>query len=333
VPGTRARDYAAALGLRRAPPEASVADILDRTTALFRALWEPLAVAALNTPVADASARLFGQVLAETIGRGGGACRPLVPRDGLSETFVDPALAMLARHRAELGFGVRLRGLGLDAGARRVATLAFESGVVALGAGDAVILAVPAAIAARLVPGLVVPDRYMPIVNAHFRYALPAGDERAPLFCGLVGGTAEWVFAKRDILSVTVSAADRIVENSAAALAETLWRDVARAWDLPPDPVPPSRILKERRATFLASPAQLARRPPAMTAWNNLWLAGDYTDTGLPATIEGAIRSGFAAAQGVLGHGRAAPADAVRSGGRKREAGALGMPTEQRRAR
>ena len=75
-----------------------------------------------------------------------------------------------------------------------------------------------------------------------------------------------------------------------------LWRDVAAAYRIAAEPVPAARIVKERRATFRATPAQLRRRPSAATRWNNLHLAGDYVDNGLPATIEGAIRSGLAAA-------------------------------------
>jgi hypothetical protein len=144
-----------------------------------------------------------------------------------------------------------------------------------------------------LVPDLVVPEDHAPIVNAHFRCAAPAA---APLFAGLIGGTAEWVFRKREVISVTVSAADRLVDQPAETLREILWRDVAAAYRIAAEPVPPARIVKERRATFRATPAQLKRRPSAATRWNNLHLAGDYVDNGLPATIEGAIRSGFAAA-------------------------------------
>lgn len=99
-----------------------------------------------------------------------------------------------------------------------------------------------------------------------------------------------------------------------------LWRDVALAYRLPALPVPPAQILKERRATFLASPEQLRRRPAAATRWQNLLLAGDYTDTGLPATIEGAIGSGVAAGGQVAGgcrHGqipRATAGDGFRPG-------------------
>jgi len=106
--------------------------------------------------------------------------------------------------------------------------------------------------------------------------------------------------SQRDVLSVTVSAADRLVDLPAEELRQRLWSDVATAFELSRDPVPRARIVKERRATFLASPEQLRRRPGQQTNWENLLLAGDYVDTGLPATIEGAIRSGFAAARRVL---------------------------------
>ena len=295
VAETRATNYFAALALRRANPSATVAAVLDREQRLFRRLWEPLAVAALNTSAEQASAILFWKILSETLGRGGRACRPLLPRVGLSETFVEPALARLRAQGAEIRFGARLKALGLEA--NRVSDLVFDTGSIRLVSGDAVVLAVPAPIAARLVPALTVPDLYSPIVNAHFRCNSP---EAAPFFVGVVGGSAEWIFRKRGVLSVTVSAADRIVDSAASELCELFWRDVALAFQLPAFPVPPARIVKERRATFLASPEQLKRRPGQMTRWSNLLLAGDYVDTGLPATIEGAIRSGFAAARLVI---------------------------------
>ena len=173
VPGTRARDYLAALKLRRASPGDTVAAILDRDTVLFRRLWEPLVVAALNTPAEQASAALFSRILAETIGRGAAACRPMLARDGLSESLVDPALEYLSRHGGEIRYGSRLKALGLAAG--RVVELRFDGASVPIPPDEDVVLAVPAAIAARIVPGLVVPDDYAPIVNAHFRYSARPG--------------------------------------------------------------------------------------------------------------------------------------------------------------
>jgi squalene-associated FAD-dependent desaturase len=313
VPGTRTRDYLAALRLRDAGPDATVGECLypsglnpsgldpggpDPAGVLYRRLWQPLAVAALNTAAEAGSARLFWQVLSETLGRGAAACLPLVPREGLSESFVDPALAMLRAGGAEMHFATRLRALRISG--ERVAELDFDGGPIDICAGDLVVLAVPPAVAARLVPGLVVPDDHAPIVNAHYRATLPAkGLADAPLFAGLIGGAAEWVFRKREVLSVTVSAADRLVDRPAEELSGLLWGDVARALHLPAQPIPPSRIVKERRATFRATPEQLRRRPSTTTRWNNFLLAGDYVDTGLPGTIEGAIRSGLAAAEAI----------------------------------
>jgi uncharacterized protein with NAD-binding domain and iron-sulfur cluster len=112
---------------------------------------------------------------------------------------------------------------------------------------------------------------------------------------GLIGGTAESVFAFPDRLSVTVSAADRLLDMDNQTLTDALWRDVAAVHDLS-SPVPACRIVKEKRATFAATPAQEARRPSARTPWTNAFLAGEWTATGLPATIEGALRSGEKAA-------------------------------------
>ena len=294
VPGTRFRDYFP-MRLFRAGPDATVAQILDEKSALYRRFWRPLTVAALNTAPEEAQAKLLARIVSESFGRGGAAARPLVPRAGLSESLVEPALAFLAARGAHIRFTARARAL--DFSVDRVAAISFDEGALTLGADEAVVLAVTAPVAQRLVPGLDAPQDFRAIVNAHYSVALP---ETAPFFVGLIGGTAEWVFRKREVLSVTVSAAERLVDESADDLARRLWRDVECAYDIAPRDMPPAQIVKERRATFAATPAEAKRRPKQTTRWRNLALAGDWTETGLPATIEGAIRSGFAAADLLL---------------------------------
>ncbi len=297
VAGTTAGDYLAALRLRGARPEATVADCFDTTRPAFRRFWEPLTVAILNTRAEDAAAALLWPVLVETFGQGEAACRPCIARRGLSNAFVLPALATLERRGATIRFGTRLRALDNDNG--RVTHLRFTGEDVAVADGDGIVLAVPAAVAATLLPGLRTPRESRPIANAHFRL-----DEAAPPmdglpFLGIVGGTAEWLFIRDRLISVTVSAASHVIDMDSEELARLLWRDVARALGLDGENIPPCRIVKEKRATFAQTPAEVARRPGAATALSNLVLAGDWTDTGLPATIEGSIRSGNRAAETV----------------------------------
>ncbi|HQT62943.1 MAG: hypothetical protein B7Z75_07510 [Acidocella sp. 20-57-95] len=275
VPGTRTSDYLALLKLRKAEIDDLVAPLVGGTGALYRNLLEPLAIAALNTPPDVASAAPLRAVIAETIERGGAHSIPRFPKVGLSESFIDPAIDWLMARGADVRLGSR---------------------VTDLTPGAKTILAVPAWVAAELMPSLRVPNEHQAILNLHFKCRIDPGEAG---FWGLVGGVAEWVFAKGDILSVTVSAANKYAEIENDVLAAKVWADLATAFGLGAE-IPAHRVVREKRATFAATPAQLRLRPPTRTADPNIMLAGDWTDTGLPATIEGAIRSGNAAAMAML---------------------------------
>jgi hydroxysqualene dehydroxylase len=290
VPGTNAVDY---LALRRLATETGDATVgaLVRPGTLYRRLVEPLATAALNTPADVGLARLLGAVVRETLLRGGGACIPVLPREGLSESLVDPAVTWLRARGNDVLFGHRVAALRVADS--RVAAIHTTDGAFPVGA---VVLAVPPWVAVDLLPGLPAPTDFQAIMNVHFRIDADRGPAG---FLGLIGGTAEWVFVKRDHVSVTISAANRIVDQAADAIAAAVWPDVRAALSLH-GAMPAWRVVKERRATFAATAAQERLRPGSRTAMANLALAGDWTATGLPATIEGAIRSGRTAAQVLL---------------------------------
>jgi squalene-associated FAD-dependent desaturase len=290
VPGTRANEYLRYLPLLWAGPKARIGEAVKERGALWERLMRPFLLAVLNTEPEESSAALAGAVLRETLAKGGRHYRPRIAHPTLADAFVAPALKYLESKGAQVRLGARLRGLTMTH--RHVMALETGEAVQPIDRRDAVVLAVPPWVASELVPDLTVPNDFRAIVNAHFRMAPPAG---SPAMLGVIGGTAEWIFTFHDRISVTVSGADAIVDKDREELARLIWADVAKALGISAA-MPAWQIVKEKRATFAATPTQDARRPEAKTPWRNLFLAGDWTRTGLPATIEGALRSGEKAA-------------------------------------
>jgi hydroxysqualene dehydroxylase len=290
VPGTRPLDYLPLARLLWAPAGKTVAEVIACKGTLYDRLVEPLIVAALNIDAPIGAVRLAGAIVRETLAMGGRSCRPLIAREGLGATLIEPALALLQQRGVTVRFEHQLRAIRF--GSERVEALDFGGETITFSADDAVVLAVPPYAATSLVGGLEAPNEFRAIVNGHFKIEPPA---ELPPILGVLNSTVQWIFSFPGRVSITVSAGDRLIETPREELAKKLWAEVVRVTGLPPA-LPPWQIVRERRATFAATPAQDAKRPGAATQWRNLVLAGDWTDTGLPATIEGAIRSGNRAA-------------------------------------
>ena len=296
VPDTGVLDYLALMPLIWAGTDKLVGKAIPCEGTLYQRLVQPLLLAALNVDPPEGSAGLAGAVVRETLLAGGQACRPLIARDGLSSVLIEPAIKLLQDKGASIRFGHELREFTMAG--NTIGELKFGDDTIAVAPEDVVVLAVPPRPAAALLPGLRTPSKFRAIVNAHFRFDPP---KSSPPILGVVGGLVEWLFAFPQRLSVTISNGDRLVDMPREELAQAIWRDVCKAAGLQGDlPLPPWQIVRERRATFEATPEQNALRPGPVTAYKNLFLAGDWTDTGLPATIEGSVRSGDRAADLVL---------------------------------
>ena len=299
VPDTGLMDYLALTPLIWASQDKLVGNAIPCKGTLYKRLVQPLLLAALNVDPPEGSAGLAGAIVRETLLAGGQACRPLIARDGLSAVLIEPAVKFLQERGHCVQLGHELRAFATSNG--RIDALNFGGeDVTQIGPDDAVVMTVPPRAASSLLPGLKTPNKFRAIVNAHFRVDPPPG--AVPLL-GVVGGLVEWLFAFPNRLSVTISNGDRLVDMPREELAQAIWRDVCKASGAAselPSELPPWQIVRERRATFAATPEQNSLRPGPVTALKNLFLAGDWTDTGLPATIEGSVRSGDRAAELVL---------------------------------
>ena len=304
VPDMRLPDLRSLYRLMNADENETVADCL-LPGALARRLLEPFAISALNTLTDTGSAALLGAVIRESLSLGGAACIPWFAKDGLSETLVDPALKHLQDMNVEVRTQSRITGVEEARG--RITTLHTPEEDIILGPDDSIIMAVPAPVAhtllANKIAGITAPTEFESILNLHFRLdecPIPQGSFAQCGFMGVIGGVTEWVFLRENILSVTVSAANRYADQNQDDLARTIWQEVCRACDAvleQPLPAAPAaqRVVWEKRATFAATPEQNRLRCGPATPLVNLALAGDWTNTGLPATLEGAMRSGVQA--------------------------------------
>lgn len=268
--------------LSKADMHKTVSEILNPTSLLFRRLWGPMTLGILNTPPDEASAQLLWSALNKTLTKGEKACRPYLPKDGLSESLIDPAIEKIGN----IELNKRLKDLQNENG--RIVGLDFCKQTVPLGQRDAVILALPPEQTSKFIPGLETPNGANTILNIHFRLESQAQIKGGAPFLGLVGTLTQWLFVRGPIASVTVSAANTVDDET---VAQKVWAEISPYLEGGKSS-PPHRIIREKRATFDQSPLNASRRPGAVTALTNLFLAGDWTATELPATIEGAILSG-----------------------------------------
>lgn len=291
--------------LRSAPRrDCDLASWLDRCgqpAAVQRAFWAPLCLAALNTPPERASARVFARVLDEAFRRHG-AADLLLPLTDLGGLFPRPARDWLERQGAALRWSTRVQSIEVAGRGWHVHT----------GAGaaefDHVVLATEAHTAARMLPdddgSRALGERLLalghaPITTVYLRY--PSEVVLPEPMLGRLDGPGQWVFDRRltgqpGVMAVVISGDGEHMQWSREQVAAAVTDQLARAY--PDWPAPSaSQVVREKRATFDCVPGVGEYRIGARGACAGLWFAGDHVAIGLPATLEGAVRSGVQCAR------------------------------------
>ncbi len=277
---------------------------------LQRNFWDLLCIAAMNEDPRAASATLFERVLRLALLSSPEDSRLGIARVGLSECYTAAAAAFIESHGGRVQTGRGVNQLIVAKGACQGVDLGDETME-----GVAVISAVPWHQLATLLPGDLLRDepffavglalRAAPIISINLWFDAPVTDLE---FAGLRGTTIQWLFNRTRILgdkghhvSLVLSGAREHVSRSKEELLAISLRELGEM--LPAvrkANLVHSLVIKERFATFSPSPEADALRPTARTPVRGFYLAGDWTATGLPATIEGAVQSGYTAAKEFL---------------------------------
>jgi squalene-associated FAD-dependent desaturase len=277
-----------------------------QTPELIRKLWAPLCIAALNTPLSEASARIFLRALRETFLNTRDHSDLLIPRLALSDLLPSPCAAYLERRGVRVDAGQRVTGLDISDSVVR----GVRVGEHAIDASH-VVLATPHLISRRLMaahPGLqVLCDKLAelgnePVVTLYLQYPQQTRLPRPVL--GLEDTLAQWVFDRRvcgqpGLMAVVMSARGAHAQMTGEALTKRIATELANSFPYWPAHRH-SLLIREKRATFSSCVGIDQLRPANRTPVSGLWLAGDYTANELPATLEGAVRSGMACAHGIL---------------------------------
>jgi squalene-associated FAD-dependent desaturase len=297
--------------------DCTVSELLERfeqTDRLTRLMWRPLCIAALNTPPERASAKVFLAVLRDSLGASRAASDMLLPRADLSALFPDAAIEWLQKQGGKVMLGNRVSAIHADDGGWKIDSEQhsdhYQHVVIATSAAHAqtLLLEIADALADTL------DFEYEAITTCYLQYAptvrLPApmlallDDPDSQRWGQFVFDRGQLDAAKAGLLAVVISASGLATESGAQALEASVAQQLANDLQMPDLATPLwSKVITEKRATFACVPD--LQRPRHATAHRGLWLAGDYTESEYPATIEGAVRSGMKVAAAIRAKARA----------------------------
>jgi squalene-associated FAD-dependent desaturase len=292
----------------------SVAALLSgQPEIVIETLWEPMCIAALNTPIDTASARIFLNVIRDSFTLRASDADTLYPIRDLGQLFVKPAIDFIESRGGQVNLAQRVDSLDIHDNRMRAVQVG-EKHITA----SHVILAASPANSQRLLDGHATLDpisdnlkqlTYQPICTLYLQY--PEEVALTEPMIGLNGMTGQWIFDRRfadqpGLMAVVISAHGAHMRLDTETLAQLVIDELSEYFDWPE----PQQhlVVREKRATFSACVDVDALRPSITTPVEGLWLAGDYTRSPYPATLEGAVRSGVQCAQAIIHHMKRNPA-------------------------
>jgi len=258
----------------------------------IKVFWELLTVSTLNTPIEEASSLMFAKVLKEIFLKGNKAATIVLPNYGLSELFCEPAEKYLKNSKAEISLSEKV--ISIETDGEKVTEV--KTNKKAITDFDFVISAVPFYLLQKLLPELPLLNlvneniEVSPIITIHLWLDKDILEEK---FYGLIDSKIHWIYKNKNHYSVVISAAEEMVELDSKEIYEICFKELEKYFPKIKNVVIQNyKVLKEKRATFKSTPKSDEIRKKIKSPYKNFLLAGDWTNTKFPSTIEGAILSG-----------------------------------------
>ena len=275
----------------------TIADWLNmenQNNKIITSFWEILTAGALNTSIQKASARIFKDVLIEIFYKGNNASTIILPKYGLTESYCNSARNFIQKLAGKISMDEQVNKLVMEEG--RIRSIRTNKRI--LTDFKYVITSIPYYGLKRILPDEnIVQDPgfiYSSILTVHIWLRV---NNLEKTFYGLIGSDIHWIFNHGTHLTLVRSDAGELIDKSKEELFELVKNELYKYCLIEEKNILDYRIIKEKRATFIPDNSILNKRPHPVTGIKNLILAGDWTDTGLPSTIESAVKSGRLAAE------------------------------------
>lgn len=287
IPNTNLVDYFSIIKLMFCSKKDTIDTIISKKNNVFNFFWEPLTLGVLNTDCKNASAFLLKNVLKETFLRGYKYSGIYQPSQSWGETLINPAVNFLKKKNIQINYGSLLQKIFVEN--NKVKKLMFKDKAINILDKDLVVLALPPSSVKKIIPSLNLPEEHNTIINIHFKIKIKNNSQ--PKIIGLVNAITQWIFVKKNYISITLSAANGYSNMDKYELISKIWNEVVLCFGLKNKKLPVFRILMEKKATYNQSPKNNYLVEKINGLPENLKLIGDWTEFNFPCTIESSITS------------------------------------------
>ena len=269
----------------------------NQSDSSIKAFWEILVVGALNTNMNNASAKIFASILKEIFFKGNKAATILIPKFGLTETYCGHAFDYIVKKGGKVNLGESVIELKSNGGILTEIITEHRS----IKDFDFVVSAVPLYAFNKIkkdpLLNIDLQLNYSSILSVHLWLKKNPLKEK---FYGLINSPVHWIFNHLNHVTMVISDADELVKHGTEEIFNLACGELEKFFTIKRTEITAFQIIKEKRATFIPSNEIINKRPNTQTKLLNMYLAGDWINTGLPSTIESAVKSGKLAADLII---------------------------------